>query len=261
MGSLSRAEREIGPFHRSRRSGAPPWCCCYDGSIMFRSDRRDLTHWRQKGNRRMLLERGQKIVFIGDSITDCGRRDANAPYGNGYVSLVRAFVSARYPELDLTFENRGIGGDTVRHLDTRWQTDVVDENPDWLIVKIGINDVWRSFDRAGQGAVSIDEYETTYRRLLRAAVDRIGCKLVIVEPYVIEADTSDRMRAEMDRYGLVARKLAAEFGAVNVQTQAAFDRALETTVPGDWADDRIHPNLAGHAVIAQAFLRAIAWKL
>ena len=69
----------------------------------------------------MLFERGQKILFIGDSITDCGRRDVQAPYGNGYMSLVRAFVTARYPELGLTLENRGIGGDTVRHLDARWR--------------------------------------------------------------------------------------------------------------------------------------------
>lgn len=209
----------------------------------------------------MLFEHGQKIVFIGDSITDCGRRDANAPYGNGYMSLVRAFVAARYPELHLTFENRGIGGDTVRHLDARWQTDVLDEKPDWLIVKIGINDVWRSFDSAGQGAVGIDEYEATYRRLLQSAVDRTGCKLIIAEPYVIEADPTDPMRAEMDRYGLVARQLAGEFEAVNVQIQAAFDLVLRTTDSIDWSHDRVHPNLAGHAVIAQAFLRAIGWEL
>lgn len=209
----------------------------------------------------MLFGQAQKVVFIGDSITDCGRRDANAPYGNGYMSLVRAFVIARYPELALTFENRGIGGDTVRHLDARWDADVLAERPDWLVVKIGINDVWRSFDSAGQGAVSIEEYEATYRRLLQAAVDTAGCRLIIAEPYVIEADTTDPMRAQMDRYGLVARQLANEFGAVNVQTQAAFDAVLATTEPIDWAHDRIHPNLAGHAVIAQAFLRAIGWEL
>ena len=209
----------------------------------------------------MLFERGQKVVFIGDSITDCGRRDANAPYGNGYMSLVRSFVIGRYPELDVHFENRGIGGDTVRHLEARWDADVLAENPDWLIVKIGINDVWRSFDSAGLGAVDIEDYETTYRRLLQSAVDRTGCRLIIAEPYVIEGDRSDPMRAQMDRYGLVARKLASDFGAVNIQTQAAFDRVMEPTSPGDWADDRIHPNLAGHAVIAQAFLRAIGWEL
>ena len=209
----------------------------------------------------MLFEQGQKIVFIGDSITDCGRRDLNAPFGNGYVDLVRSFVIARYPELGLTFENRGIGGDTVRHLEERWESDVLAEAPDWLSVKIGINDVWRTYDSGGDGAVPIDEYESTYRKLLQIAVDRSGCRLIIAEPYMIESDRSDPMRVHMDEYGLIARKLAAEFDAVNIRTQVAFDQALKTTTPAAWADDRIHPNLPGHAVIAQAFLRAIEWQL
>jgi lysophospholipase L1-like esterase len=209
----------------------------------------------------MLFGQGQKILFIGDSITDCGRRDAFAPFGNGYVSLVRAFVSARYPELGLRFENRGIGGDTVRHLDARWRADVIDERPDWLSVKIGINDVWRTFDRGGEGALAIEEYEETYRGLLRRAVDETGCRLIIAEPYMIEASAEDPMRRHMDDYGQVARKLAGEFGAVNVKTQEAIDEALKSSSASDWAEDRIHPNLAGHAIIAMAYLRAIGWEL
>jgi lysophospholipase L1-like esterase len=53
--------------------------------------------------------------------------------------------------------------------------------------------------------------------------------------------------------------LAKEFDARHVRTQAAFDRVLATTTPGDWAEDRVHPNLPGHAVIAQAFLAVIGW--
>ncbi len=45
----------------------------------------------------MLLGPGQKIVFIGDSITDCDRRGRAAPYGHGYVSLVRSLLLACYP--------------------------------------------------------------------------------------------------------------------------------------------------------------------
>ena len=47
----------------------------------------------------MILRTGQRVVFIGDSITDCGRRDAARALRPGYVSLVRAFVAARHPEL------------------------------------------------------------------------------------------------------------------------------------------------------------------
>ena len=208
----------------------------------------------------MLFEQGQKVLFIGDSITDCGRRDVNPPYGSGYVALVRALVTARYPDLGLTFENRGIGGDTVRHLAERWEDDVIAERPDWLSVKIGINDVWRSYGSNRAEAVPIDEYEATYRNLLQSAVDATGCRLIVAEPYMIEPDRANPMRAQMDDYRRVARKLAAGFGAVNVRTQEAFDAALETTTPDHWANDRIHPNVEGHAIIALAFLRAIGWE-
>lgn len=209
----------------------------------------------------MIFETGQKVVFIGDSITDAGRRDAEAPYGNGYMNLVRSFVTARYPELGLRWENRGIGGDTVRHLDARWDEDVIGEEPDWLAVKIGINDVWRAFGTNAHEAVPIDEYEETYRRLLRRAVDETGTRLILAEPYIIEANRSDPTRIQMDAFGQVAQKLAGEFGAISVHTQEAFDIALATTSPSDWAGDRVHPTLPGHAVIAIAFLKALDFEI
>jgi lysophospholipase L1-like esterase len=209
----------------------------------------------------VIFEAGQRIVFIGDSITDCGRRDVAAPYGDGYMNLVRSFVTAAYPELGLTWLNHGIGGNTVRHLKARWEQDAIEPRPDWLVVKIGINDVWRAFDGHPDQAVPIDEYETTLRELLCWAVDATGCRLILADPYLIEPDATEPQRAQTDRYILVVRKLAAEFGAVHVATQEAFDRALASTRPQDWADDRIHPNLPGHAILAQAFLVAIGWQL
>lgn len=209
----------------------------------------------------MLFTDHQKIVMIGDSITDCGRRDVNAPHGNGYVSLVRAMILARYPERHLSFVNRGIGGNTVRDLASRWQADVIHERPDWLSCKIGINDVWRSYDSAGQGAVSLDEYRTTLKRLLTEAREKTGCNLIVMEPYVIDTDRKNSMRPRMDEYGLAAREVAKELGAVNVRTQEAFDRVLKHSTPEDWANDKVHPNLEGHAVIAEAFLRAVGFEL
>ncbi len=209
----------------------------------------------------MILETGQKIVFIGDSITDCGRRDAEAPFGNGYVNLVRSLVTARHPELGLHWVNRGVGGDTVRDLEARWDQDAIGERPDWLSVKIGINDVWRAFGTNAHEAVPIEEYESTYRRLLRRAVDETGCRLIVAEPYIIEAERSDPMRQQMDAFGRVARKLADECGAISVRTQEAFDVALTTTSSSDWADDRVHPHLPGHAIIALAFLKALDVRL
>lgn len=209
----------------------------------------------------MIFGQGQRIVMIGDSITDCGRRDAFAPYGNGYVSLVHAFITARYPELGLTFENRGVSGDTVRHLEARWDDDAIALRPDWLSVKIGINDVWRAFGVNAHEAVPADEYEATYRELLRRAVDETGCRLVILDPYVIEKDQKDPQLVQTRERAAIAGQLAREFDAVHVRTQDAFDAVLRHSEATDWAADRIHPNLAGHAVIAQAFLTAVGFEL
>ncbi len=209
----------------------------------------------------MLFGRGQKIVFIGDSITDCGRRDVAAPYGNGYVSMVRSLLIARYPDLGLTFVNKGIGGDTTRDLAARWDEDVIAEQPDWLSVKIGINDVWRAFGPNAHEAVPLPEYERTLRDLLERTSRETNARLILMEPYVIEPDRTQPMRSRMDLYGAAVRQLAAEFCATLVPTQAAFDAVLRHTRPEDWAPDQVHPNEPGHAVIALAFLRAIGFEM
>ena len=244
----------------------------------------------------MRFEPGQKVLFIGDSITDCGRRtEPTAPYGNGYVHLARAFLLARYPALGLTIVNRGIGGNTVRDLDARWRQDVIDEQPDWLSVKIGINDVWRTVSNRLDEAVRQEEYEATYRRLLDQATHETSARLILMEPYVIappiDGDPSEasgmtltdvqrlypdlrqrgvddgpefdgammHFRAVMDRYIDIVLRLAKEYDALLVRTQAAFDQALTGQPPKFWAPDRVHPGAPGHAVIARAWLRAVGY--
>jgi len=201
----------------------------------------------------LIFEARQRIVFIGDSITDAGRREVDPPYGTGYMSLVRAFVTARRPDLGLVWFNRGVNGNTVRDLAARWEADVVALRPDWLSVMIGINDVWRFLGNEAEG-VPLEEFERIYRRLLKRAVEAAGCRLILADPYVVEADPAEPHRTKSDLYGRVAQRLAAEFGAVHVRTQQALDRALATTVPSEWSHDRIHLDLPGHAVLAQAYL-------
>ena len=208
----------------------------------------------------MLFEPNQKIVFAGDSITDAGRREVNPPWGLGYVNQVRDLVLARYPQLRLRFVNRGVSGDTTRHLLARWRSDVLAERPDWLVLMIGINDVWRAFDLL-DNAVSLPQYRDNLGKLLAAAQTHTAAGLILIAPYMIEPDRTRPMRAAMDRYGAAMKEIAADFGAVVVDTQAAFDRALELTPVEHWSADQIHPNSPGHAIIALAFLRAVGFEL
>src|ERR1035437_1126162 len=89
------------------------------------------------------IRNGQKIVFIGDSITDCGRRDSQRPLGNGYVKMFADLTIIREPAKRITIINKGIGGDRVTGLGTlvglreRWTDDVLRQRPDWLSIMIG----------------------------------------------------------------------------------------------------------------------------
>ncbi len=104
----------------------------------------------------MKINKNDKLLFIGDSITDCGRARpvgegvGDESYGSGYVNLVRGLLAVDYPEYNIRVVNMGISGNNICDLAKRWQTDVFDQNPNWLSIMIGINDVWRQFDRPFQ---------------------------------------------------------------------------------------------------------------
>ena len=213
----------------------------------------------------MILEPGSKLLFIGDSVTDCGRSQPTGEglgdaLGRGYVSLVDSLLGAAHPELGIRVVNVGTSGQTVRDLQARWKRDVLDLRPDWLSVMIGINDVWRQFDmpRRPEAGIPLDVYETTLREIVAEARPRLK-GLVLMTPFYIEPNPADAMRARMDEYGAVVGRIADEQDAVFVDTQAAFAPVLARYHSSSIAWDRVHPNHIGHMILARAFLNAIGF--
>jgi len=211
----------------------------------------------------MKLAAGDKLVMIGNSITDCGRKrpvgeGREDALGHGYVALVKGWLDALYPELAIRVVNMGISGNTVRDLKARWQTDVLDLKPDWVSVMIGINDVWRQFDHPliKESHVYPDEYRQTLDELVAATRPAVK-GIVLMTPFYPEPNKQDAMRARMDEYGSIARQIAERHGAVLVDTQAAFEPLLRHVYPAALCWDRVHPNITGHTVLARAFLDGI----
>lgn len=213
----------------------------------------------------MKLNSNQKLVFIGDSITDCGRahpigEGSGGALGNGYVAQTDALLRAVYPELAARIINVGISGNTVRDLKSRWERDVMDLKPDWLSVMIGTNDVWRQFDSAlrPETHVYLGEFEQTLGELVTRVRPQVQ-GLVLMSPFYLEANLDDAMRATMDVYGAAVKKIAEQFDAVFVDTQAAFDKQWEYVYPPSLGLDRVHPDQAGHMIITRAFLNGISF--
>ncbi|SEO17054.1 SGNH/GDSL hydrolase family protein [Paenibacillus sp. OV219] len=213
----------------------------------------------------MRLTSKDKLVMIGDSITDCERarpvgEGLFGAIGKGYVSVVDALLSSTYPELGIRVVNMGSSGNTVLDLKERWQTDVIDLKPDWLSIMIGTNDVWRQYDSPTipEQHVYLEEYEATLDQLVAETLPSVK-GIVLMTPFYIEPNTQDLMRAEMDRYGAAVKRIAEKHGTLFVDTQAAFNQVLEHLYSGTIAWDRVHPNHTGHAVLARTFLQVIGY--
>lgn len=212
----------------------------------------------------MEIKQDEKLLFVGDSITDCGRdqplgEGTADSLGNGYVSYVDALLQIVYPDHSIRVVNKGISGNTVRDLEARWQTDVVKQNPDWLVIMIGINDVWRHFSKPflKESHIQSEEYEETLYRLIN---ESNPSKLVLMTPFYIEPNSNDDLRKMMDDYGMIVKDVASETNALFIDTQKAFEPLLRNLHPTAIADDRVHPNARGHMALAKAFLTKVGFE-
>lgn len=203
------------------------------------------------------LQMNQKIVFIGDSITDAERhRRTYGPLGFGYVHFVGNMLLAKYPRLNLSLVNTGVSGDTVTDMATRWERDCLAHRPDILSVLIGINDIWRSVMEPYRDASSAERYEVTYDQLLLQAKERCHCRIVLLEPFLFDDNPRNPVLAALQPYLASVRSLAERHDAVLVPLQQKLNEQIAEVPPAQWSQDAVHPYLWAHAWIAQRWLAA-----
>ena len=202
-----------------------------------------------------------RIVFAGDSVTDMGSAQ---PVGEGlfdnvdrsYVRVIENMLAVWYPEILIRVTNSGVGGHSSSALLARFDRDVVDLNPDWVSICIGINDAFRQFDCPAMPDYHVlpDEY--------RRNVEEMICKLkgkvkgiFILSPYIIEPLREDKMRCRMDEYVEICRVLAEKHGCIFVDFQKMFEDYCKFHHSSYIAIDRIHPNQIGATLMAREFLK------
>ena len=209
----------------------------------------------------MIFQNNDRIIFAGDSVTDMG---SNQPLGEGlsdkvgrgYVRVVENMLAVWYPELNFRITNAGTSGNTSRDLLARFERDVTSQNPDWVSICIGINDVWRQFDVPAilDAAVLPEEYERNVESMILAVNGKVK-GIFILSPYYIEPLREDPMRRRMDEYGEICRRLAEKHGCEFVDFQRMFSDYCKYQHSSRLAWDRVHPNQMGATLMAREFLR------
>jgi lysophospholipase L1-like esterase len=203
------------------------------------------------------FHKGARILFQGDSITDGKRgrnQDPNHILGHGYVFIIAAKYGAAFPELGLTFINRGCSGHKVDDLAKRWQKDTLDLKPDILSILVGVNDHGRN--------VPMDEYEQGYDKLLADAVAaNPRVRLVLCEPFTLPVGRKkagyDAWLAGMQQRSAIVARLAKKYNAAFVPFQRAFDEACKRAPAEHWIWDGVHPTYSGHQIMADEWVRTV----
>jgi len=190
------------------------------------------------------------VLFVGDSITDAGRRDDPDGLGFGYVRRIAQALASRGDRRAIL--NRGIGGDRIGDLRARWETDAIALAPSTLSVYVGVNDTWRRFDQGLE--TSIEHFEGIYRELLEEARAASNPRLILVEPFL--APVSEEQREWLDdlagKRDAVA-SLATEFGAAFVPLHRILTVAAAHHGAAAIAADGVHPTELGAELIAEAW--------
>lgn len=205
-----------------------------------------------------LVQDGQTFIFQGDSITDTGRRAASAPFGTGYAKLTIDLVTAKYPERDILWINKGIGGNRVTQLAERWTDDVIRHDPDWVSVLIGINDI-HSVVRGAEPVVPVELYREKYDEILSRTADETDARMLLLDPFYISIDTSEAsfrsiILAKLPEYVEVVHEMAEKHQCHHIRTHDLFQEQLRYRESEFFCPEPVHPNACGHMIIANAII-------
>ena len=216
-----------------------------------------------EGQGRFSIQDSQTVVFIGDSITDCSRRDVAYPYGEGYVRFAIDLITARYPQRDIKYVNRGISGDVSLGLQRRWKKDVLTHKPDWVSVLIGINDLHQCFYQDMKD-ISPRQCRQAYLDCLSRTVENTQAKLVLMDPFYICNDPQSGsaetfILSQLPGYIAVVEEMAEKFDAIHVPLHDVFQKQLGHRPADMFCPEPVHPNATGHMIIAHAWLNAMGW--
>ena len=206
----------------------------------------------------------KKILFQGDSITDCSRSRENLEdMGKGYPLLVKAYLGMEYPG-EFEVVNRGVSGNRIVDLYARIKADIINLAPDYISILIGVNDVWHEF--GGHNGVDAEKYEKIYCMLIEEIKEALpNIKIMILEPFCLRERATENTEEDPDKWNIFstevkkraekARAVADKYNLVFIPLQEKFDKASEKGKIAEWLADGVHPAPAGHELIKREWLK------
>jgi lysophospholipase L1-like esterase len=214
-----------------------------------------LTAFTHAGEAPVPLQKGDRIVFLGDSITAAGAGKA------GYITFIKQALTEKHKELGIECIGAGVSGNKVPDLQKRIDG-VLARKPTLVVIYIGINDVWHGERDPARGTPP-DKFAAGLKEVI-GKITAAGARIVLCTPSVIgeKHDGSNTLDAKLDDYAGISRGVARELKLPVCDLRKAFLDHLKKNNPdnkesGILTRDRVHLNEAGNRFVAEVMLRVI----
>lgn len=196
-----------------------------------------------------------KIVFFGDSITDCDRdRSDESSLGNGYVKVLADKLRPIYPDMDIELINKGVSGNEVCDLLARVQRDVIDLKPDAVVIMIGINNTIHQFKYGKE--LNFNLFEKDLIKLI-TMLKEAGIVVIFLEPFLLPAPDKKRMRNVFNKELEIIHRVCVEMCDEFVAYDEMFNGLCESNPYTLYSEDGVHPTFKGSNLIANTAIKAI----
>lgn len=202
------------------------------------------------------MQKKQKVIFFGDSITQAGVQPT------GYITKLNELMKARGIGDNFELIGAGIGGNKVYDLYLRMEDDVLSKKPDIVVIWVGVNDVWHK--RSSGTGTDADKFERFYTAIIKK-MQAQNIKLFLATPAAIgeRTDFSNELDGDLNKYASLIRSIAAKNNCTLVDLRKAFlDYNLannkENKESGILTTDRVHLNEKGNMFVAEEMLKALA---
>ena len=202
------------------------------------------------------MKKGDRIVFLGDSITAGGNQ------GQGYIQVIRDHLAEKKKDLGIECIGAGVSGNKVPNLQKRVDNDVIAKKPTIVVIYIGINDVWHGENNPKNGTTP-EAFEAGLKEVIGKCT-KAGAQVVLCTPSVIGElpGGGNKLDPKLDEYANISRKVAKELNLNLCDLRKAFVDNLQANnaqkkASGVLTTDRVHLNEAGNRLVAQTMLKSL----
>ncbi len=204
------------------------------------------------------------ILFQGDSITDVERCRVNDEFvGSGYPVLVKSVLDYDYSG-EYSFINRGVSGNRIVDLYARVKCDLINLNPNYVSILIGVNDVWHEIDY--KNGFDTDNFEKIYSLLIENIKESLpDTKIMILEPFVLNYGSASSSSENPEKWECfysqvrgkaeASRRISEKYGAEFVELQSVMEKEAQKRGVSAISIDGVHPTTLGHRIIADEWIK------